>query len=239
MAQCPHCGRDLLESDQYCPSCGQPVGSVPEATSSSRPLPPLGDYVKHGWELFKRYPGGFAGFFLLYVVLEFVLNAVPLVGWIAGAVIGPPLIMGNFIVSARLLQGQQPEFGDFLTGFQFILPLLLTSIATWALVAVGFVLLVIPGIYLAVGYSFALFLVIDRRLDFWPAMERSRRTVHSIWFRMFGLMLLLFVINLAGALLLGLGLLISVPLTFCTLTTAYDDIFVLKSNYSGKIPQLP
>ncbi len=238
MVQCPHCGRDLLESDPYCPNCRLPVSSGPEAPSSPRPSKPVTDYVKDGWELFKRYPGGFAGFFLLYVFLEFVLNAVPLVGRIAGAVIGPPLIMGNFIVSARLLQGQEPEFGDFLTGFQFMLPLVLASIASWLLVALGVILLIIPGLYLAVGYSFALILVIDRRLSFWPAMETSRQTVHPIWFRMFGLMLLLILINLAGALLLGIGLFISVPLTFCTLTAVYADIFGLKSTYAGKIPQL-
>ena len=35
------------------------------------------------------------------------------------------------------------------------------------------ILLIIPGVYLMVGYLFASPLVVDRRLDFWPATELS------------------------------------------------------------------
>jgi uncharacterized membrane protein len=237
MAHCAHCGTELLETG-HCPNCGQPVASPPETRPPALQSLPLGDYFRRGWELFKGYPGGFVGFFLLYVLLAVVINAAPLVGWVVGAALGPPLLMGNFIVSARLLQGQKVEFQDFFTAFHFWLPLCLTGFATSVLVGVGFLLLIIPGVYLAVGYLFASLLVVDRRLDFWQAMETSRRTVQPLWFGLFTFALLLLLLNLAGALLLGLGLLVTVPLTFCILTVAYGDIMGFHSDYGEKIPRL-
>jgi uncharacterized membrane protein len=76
---------------------------------------------------------------------------------------------------------------------------------------------------------FASYLVIDRRLDFWPAMELSRRTVNPRWFGYFALVLLVALLNLAGALALGVGLLVTIPLSFCAVTAAYADLFGFQS----------
>jgi len=110
------------------------------------------------------------------------------------------------------------------------LPLLLLSLVAGLFIGIGTILLVIPGIYLAVAYLFASYLVVDRRLDFWPAMELSRRTVTPRWFGYFAFMLLLALLNLAGALLLGLGLLVTIPLSFCAVTAAYADLFGFQSH---------
>jgi len=61
-------------------------------------------------------------------------------------------------------------------------------------------------------------------------MELSRRTVNPRWFGYFAFMLLLALLNLAGALLLGLGLLVTIPLSFCTVTAAYADLFGFQSD---------
>jgi uncharacterized membrane protein len=72
-------------------------------------------------------------------------------------------------------------------------------------------------------------LIVDRGLDFWPAMELSRHTVNPQWFGYFAFMLLLVLLNLAGVLLLGLGLLVTIPVSFCAVTAAYADLFGLQS----------
>lgn len=240
MPHCPHCGNEMLEFAKFCPACGQPATQpppVPELSAgrASAPLP-LGEYFKTGWRLFLNYPGGFIGFFLIYLVIQTVLHFLPWLGGVASFVVGPALLMGNFIVSAKLLQGHTPQFSDFFLGFRFFVPLLLTALVGGVLTAVGFVLLVIPGVYLLVCYLFASSLVVDRRLDFWPALETSRRTVQPMWFGMFAFVLLLAVLNLAGAVALGVGLLVTVPLTCCTMTVAYADIFGLQSDYSEGFP---
>jgi hypothetical protein len=242
MPECPGCGRQLTGTEEHCPACGRPTNfaAPPTKPSPFRSLQslPLGDYFKTGWELFKQYPGGFIGFFLVNAALALILSAIPFLGWLLYFAVSPALIMGNFIVSAKLLQRQAPGFRDFFAGFQFFLPLLLLSLVTSILIAIGLALLIIPGIYLAVAYLFAACLVIDRRLDFWPAMELSRRSVNPLWFGIFTFILLLVVVNLLGGLLLGLGLLVTVPLSYCALTAAYADLFGFQSDYTQEVPRL-
>ncbi len=241
MPDCPNCGHELTGTNSQCPACGQAADSPPPPIQpSSSPIKatlPLGDYLKTGWALFKQFPAGFAGFCLLNLVVQAVLHAIPYLGMAASVAVSTPLFMGNFIVSAKLLQGQAPEFRDFFTGFQFFVPLLLLSVVSGIFIGIGMVLLIIPGIYLVVAYIFASTLVIDRRLDFWAAMEMSRRTVTPRWFSYFVLVLLLTVLNLVGALPLGLGLLVTIPVSFGAMTAAYRDLFGFNSDYSQEVPR--
>jgi uncharacterized membrane protein len=233
MPYCSECGHQLTGSEPNCPGCGQPTDT--SLTTLELPPPrmpeslPLRDYFKRGWELFKQYPTGFVGFCLLNLLVQALLNSLSYVGAVASIAISSPLFMGNFIVSAKLLQGQAPEFRDFFAGFQYFLPLLLLSLVAGLFISIGTLLLIIPGIYLAVAYLFASYLVVDRGQDFWPAMELSRRTINPRWFGFFAFMLLLVLVNLAGAVLLGVGLLVSIPLSFCATTVAYADIFGLQT----------
>ena len=233
MAYCPECGNQLAGSESPCPTCGHPVNSRPPILEPSpdrtQASLPLGEYLKTGWGLFMQYPGGFVGFCLLNLVIQAVLKIIPILGPLVSLAVTTPLLMGNFIVSAKLLQGQPPEFRDFFKGFQYYVPLLLLSLVAGLFIGIGTVLLIIPGVYLAVAYLFSSYLVVDRRLDFWPAMELSRLTVNPRWFGYFALLLLVALLNLAGAIALGVGLLVTIPLSFCTLTTAYADLFGFQS----------
>jgi len=199
---------------------------------------PLGNYIKIGWELFKQYPSGFVGFCLVNVVIHLALHTLPRVSWLVSAGLSAPLFMGNFIVSAKLLQRQTPAFRDFFSGFYFFWPLFLLSLVVSVFIGIGVILLIIPGVYLAIAYLFASCLVVDRRLDFWPAMELSRLTVNPRWFGYFAFTLLLTLLNLAGALPLGLGLLVTIPWSFCAVTAAYADLFGVQSDYTQEVPRL-
>ena len=86
-------------------------------------------------------------------------------------------------------------------------------------------LLLLPAIYLNVAYTFVLPLVIDRGLPVWESMELSRRTVNHEWFRLFGLLLAAGVLILVSALLLGVGLVLTLPLCTAALMFAYEDLF--------------
>ncbi|MEW6659829.1 MAG: hypothetical protein AB1424_14315 [Thermodesulfobacteriota bacterium] len=236
MAQCPHCGEEVAGIPEICPSCGK-RWSAPDAAIPQFLVQP-GKYLRDGWELFKQNPGGFIGFALIFFIIQGILSYFPRVGGLISLAVSAPLLAGFYVVSAKLLQRRVPKFQDFFAGFQFFLPLLLLSVISSLLIILGFIFLVLPGIYLLVCYLFASMLVIDRRLDFWPAMELSRRTVQSQWFGFFIFLLLIIIINLGGVLLLGIGLLVSGPVSACAVAAAYADVFGLQSDYSGSIPRL-
>ena len=83
----------------------------------------------------------------------------------------------------------------------------------------------LPVIYLQVSWMFALPLVVDRQIDFWSALKLSSRRVNAHWWQVFGLRLVLGIVALAGALALGFGLLLTVPLAIGALMVAYENIF--------------
>jgi uncharacterized membrane protein len=83
----------------------------------------------------------------------------------------------------------------------------------------------IPGIYLAVAWSFAIPLVIDKRLGFWEAMELSRKAVDQRWWSVAWLLLVCLLINVGGGLLCCVGVFFTLPLTMIATTYAYEDVF--------------
>ena len=91
--------------------------------------------------------------------------------------------------------------------------------------ALGLMLCILPGIYLAVGYVFALPLVIDKKMEFWTAMEVSRRVVHKHWWSMLALVIVLALVAFAGVLLCGVGALITIPVSSAAFMYIYEDLF--------------
>jgi Protein of unknown function (DUF975) len=83
---------------------------------------------------------------------------------------------------------------------------------------------IIALVYISISYVFAIPLVIGKKLPFWSAMEASRKIVGKQWFSMFGFMVVLGLLNFAGALMCFIGLLITVPLTSCAIAAAYESI---------------
>jgi uncharacterized membrane protein len=83
---------------------------------------------------------------------------------------------------------------------------------------------IIALVYISISYVFAIPLVIGQKLPFWSAMEASRKIVGKQWFSIFGFMVVLGLLNFAGALMCFIGLLITVPLTSCAIAAAYESI---------------
>jgi hypothetical protein len=93
------------------------------------------------------------------------------------------------------------------------------------LMGLGLVIVMVPLIYLGTAWMFTLPLVIDKQLEFWPAMETSRKLVNRCWWRMFFLMILCGLINLVGVLLCCVGTFFTMPIAFGAMMYAYEDLF--------------
>jgi uncharacterized membrane protein len=83
----------------------------------------------------------------------------------------------------------------------------------------------VPVIYLTVSWKFTLPLIIDRQMDFWSAMGASRKMVSKHWWQVFGLVILVSLVNVAGLLLCCVGILFTIPIGFGALMYAYETIF--------------
>lgn len=191
-----------------------------------------GQYFERGWQIFKQYLWQFIGFAALVTVISTFTAHLPYPlgidrdgqGGIVNAILTPVLVAGIYIVAFKIAKNRTPSFSDFFLGFNNFLRIFLVNLVGSLLTIVGIILLIIPGIYLAVAYCFGLCFVIEKHFGFWSALETSRKIVTQKWLAFFGFILLLGLLNLFGLLALGIGLLITIPLTVCIIVAAFEDI---------------
>jgi uncharacterized membrane protein len=180
----------------------------------------VGECLREGWQLFVKDAGIYVG----YTLILAVLLTIPVVSFLA-PILHEVFIAGHYNIALRRLRGLPVSFGDIFSVWQrYFIPLVLTGLVTSVLIILGFVLLVIPGLYLFVGYVFAIPFVIEEGLNFWSAMEASRRLVHRRWFNLFLLQLALGGLSILGAIPGGWGLLITVPLAMTANAVAYTKL---------------
>lgn len=226
--------RDVVEFSDAVSTPPPPPGGAPPPLSAetiaagylekATPID-IASCVSRGWTLVRDNPGLTIGTTLLIMVVSFGLSALPVVGLLA-FFINPVLLGGLSYVFTRRIRGENPQVGDAFNGFTLaFLQLGLGGLVSMILIAVGLFLCVLPGIYLAVGYTFALPLIIDKKYDFWTAMEVSRRVVQRQWWTIFGLALVLFLLNVLGLLACLVGCIVTAPLTVAAIQYAYEDVF--------------
>ena len=126
----------------------------------------------------------------------------------------------------RKIRGQPTTIETAFSGFSHrFLHLFLAGFVSWLLISLGFICFILPGLYLLVAWWFALTLVVDKQLDFWSAMEVSRKVVTRHWWKFFGFLLLVLLLYLLGIVVLLVGFFIAAPLAMIAATYAYEDIF--------------
>jgi hypothetical protein len=121
---------------------------------------------------------------------------------------------GLLIVTMLIVGFQSGGSTDFAVG----------SIA-WMMV-VGLLLIGAAGsIYLSVSWFFAIPLVADKGLDFWPAMMVSWRVVKRHWWLTLWLALVAGLLSLLGMLVCGVGLLVTGPVAMGLVSHHYQKVF--------------
>jgi hypothetical protein len=200
------------------------------ATYLQRHIPiDIGSALSRGWALVRDHLVVLVGASLLGWLVTVGLAFVPVLGWIVGFV----LLGGLDYMMIRRIRGEEVQIGDVFAGFNLaLLDLTMAGLVKWLLTSLGLLLCILPGIYLAVGYVFALPLVIDKKMEFWTAMEVSRRVVHEHWWSVFALVIVLLLVAFAGFLLCGVGAVITIPVASAALMYVYEDLF-------GTTPSLP
>ncbi len=137
-----------------------------------------------------------------------------------------PLLGGLSLFYLKKIRGQPVNIEVAFSGLtHHFLHLFLAGFVISLLTWLGFLCLVLPGIYLIVAWWFTLTLVIDKQFDFWSAMELSRKVVTRHWWKLFGLFLVVLLLYVLGVMFLLVGLLITAPLAMIAATYAYEDIF--------------
>lgn len=185
----------------------------------------IGSCLERGWNLLKANFWPLVGTTFVLVAVMMIAQSIPILGLLVSLLLTGVFYGGLYFYYLKKVRGQPAELGDAFAGFSLaFLPLMLASLVVTLLTTLGLLLLILPGIYLAVAYVFVYLLIVDHKLEFWCAMEVSRRVVTAQWWRMFGLVLLGAIIAALGVIGLIIGIFITIPIAIGAITYAYEDL---------------
>jgi hypothetical protein len=152
-----------------------------------------------------------------------VLNMFATVYWL---LVAPVVNYGGDWMYLRLMRDEHVHVADTFKGFkQGYLNIVLANLLVVAIVGIGFLLLIVPGIIFACRLSFVTYLVMDKGLDPVAAIEKSWFMTRGHGWRIFGMYLLALVLILLGFVLLivpGLFALLWTGAAFASLYHAVD-----------------
>ena len=206
------------------------------------------DYISGGIQMVKDNLGMFVGYTLLMFVISSVAGMMPF-GSIA---VGAPLSAGFFIAANRLNQGYEIELGDFFKGFEYfgqlvvyslLMLLAFAALAIPAGVFIGSMFILdfdsevailfslvfgfasaIAITYFAVSFMWAPHLIVFGNKKAFESLDLSRRIIRNDFWNFIGMGILLGLMNIAGAMFFGIGLLFTIPASACALYLAFEDV---------------
>jgi len=122
-----------------------------------------------------------------------------------------PLWVGITFIGISIASDRRARVGSIFSWYGKTFKLFITYLLMMIMILLGFVLLVLPGLYLAIAYQLALPLVADKGLGPWQALETSRKAITHKWFTFFGLWLVVAIAMMASMMLIGLPLIWLLP----------------------------
>ncbi len=214
----------------------------------------IGDVIKEAWQKTKgakwRIHLAFGLYLIVFMLLAIALffieqalglspdtsaestpenSAVMLVWQIVFNLVSMPMIMGIFMLGLKRAVDAPLSATSIFHYFNRMFALFFTTVLMYIMIIIGFLLFIIPGIYLSIAYYMAMPLVVEKELSPWQALETSRKAVGKRWFSFLGFGIVIFLINLGGLLSLGLGLIWTIPFSIIAFGIVYRNMFGCES----------
>jgi len=187
------------------------------------------DWIKESWLLFKAHWNIYLIWSLGYLAIAVLGAFIPFASL---AVI--PHMGGLYYATFNLLRATSLghlENKDFLQGYLWILPLVVVACGVSLATCAGMVLLIIPGIYIGVTLSFSFHLYMEYSMCGIGIME-CMTTSYYVCSRRFWAIFKFFFLNamlaISGALALGVGFLVSLPVACICSCIAFREIIGLR-----------
>lgn len=131
------------------------------------------------------------------------------------------LSLGATRIGLNLVSGREASIGMLFGGGRKFLPAVGATILYMLMVCIGLVLLIVPGIYLAMRYGQYLTAMVDRDLGVMESFAYSSSITTNNRMNLFLLALMAILISLAGCLALCVGLFFALPVIWLSMVVAY------------------
>jgi uncharacterized membrane protein len=187
----------------------------------------ISNCLTEGWGLLIKDFWQYIGLTVIYLIILLTVGTTGIgIFLVAG-----PLNIGFFYIIISRMFDKPFMISDISKGFNFYIHAVIAQILIGAFVFVGSVLCIIPGIFVYCWYLLTYIFIFDRDLDFWQAMEESRKLVFNHMFEICVLVVIMGVIFFAGLLMCVIGILIAIPFIKIMTVIAYRDLAGFNKTY--------
>lgn len=189
--------------------------------------------IKDSWELVKKNVRliailmvAFVGYQIIQGIIQgfFGQSALSALVSIAFTVLTLFLEIGFIKIILKLVDGQKAEINELWAYPQYLLRMIGASIVYGIIVGVGLILLVVPGIYLAIRLQFYSYYIVDKNAGAMDSLRMSWKATDKNVINIFLFELLIVGINILGAIALLVGLLVTIPVSFVAVTLLYRKL---------------
>ncbi len=189
----------------------------------------IGDIFKASWETTKNNIWFLVSSSFIYFVIYMLLNREgnnpsSFLLSIAGGIVSILFSLGMYRIGFKIKEGKTPEYSDFKTEPHTFFTALWASVITGFFTFLGFILLIIPGFIVMTRLSMTTLLILDKNLSGRQAVKESWRLTKGYSWKIFGFLIISFILIVISILPFGLGLILSVPYVYLTAVELYKKI---------------
>ncbi len=204
---------------------------IPVATTS-------GSYA-YGWQQMKKYFLYFLAIILIVSIADSPFSKISDMEWennpvnyflqilaMAYGILFLPIIKyGGDLMVLRGIRNEELDFGELVIGFKKnYFNIVLAHLITTAIIIIGFIFFIVPGIILACRLVFVSYLVMDKNMEPIAAIEKSWAMTQGHGWRILGMALLAVPIFLLGLLCFIIGAVVSVMWILSAFAALYHAI---------------
>ena len=188
-----------------------------------------------GWRPFKTRASVFVAsmllLFLSCVILEVavvLLHRLGLTVWLvlhlAWLFLFAGMLVGLHVMALKCVDDKIPRIGDLFGSLQRGPPYLLALGIYCLVVSGGLVLLIVPGIYLAIRYCLFAQVITDTSASALQALRKAAALTRGNWAPLGALFFIAFLLNIGGMALPGIGLILSFPVSALAIAGFYRSL---------------
>lgn len=186
----------------------------------------IGKAVGYGWDSIKKNFWYFVGIALMYSVITGITNSGDEnQNWgLLGIFLSAWMTAGYLKLVISYYDGKQLPFSDLFTQLKYFWRVLGATLLIGLIVIGGLILLIVPGIYWALRYSMTTNLIVDKDMGILEAMGESGKLTAGIKWRLLGFGFTMLGIIILGALCLGVGVLVAMPIIWLAQVYIYKNL---------------
>jgi uncharacterized membrane protein len=172
---------------------------------------------------FDFFPTGWIALGILAVILGIIVLAYSLL-------VVPVFKFGSDLMFVHAARNKRPDFETLIVGFrENYLHIILANLLVTALVMLGFMFLIVPGIIIACRLAFVTYVVMDKKLDPIVAVEESWKLTKGHGWTIFFMAIVSFFIALAGLIMCFVGILPAIMWIRSSFASLYEAVLLEKN----------